>query len=149
MGDLTKNLSSFEYLPQREYKLYKQGMLPARTFQLMVRPQLIKADQLLIDRYGSFTINDYMMGGSFQFCGYRPSDCKEGSFYGDHRFGGASDKHPKKVTLDEIFEDIRKNPQLFYEMGYRTIEDTSITPGWLHGSIFEFEGQKGIVMVGL
>jgi len=147
MGDLTKNLSTYEYLPKKEYELYKAGRIPARTFILLIRPELIKADQAFIDRYGSTVINDWHWGGGFQYSGFRPCDCDVGSNYGDHRFGLASDKKPQKVTIEEVFNDIKKNPDLFIAMGYMTIEDISLAPTWFHGSVASYLNQDGLFFI--
>lgn len=148
MGDITKNLSYHEYLPRREYDLLSKGKLPNRALQLMVNPSLIKADQAFIDRYGSTIINNWKAGGQYEFSAFRPADYKEGAMYSDHRFGMASDKKPLKVTLDEIFKDLSKNPDMFYNLGYRTIETPSLTPTWFHGSVASYLGQRKVIIVG-
>lgn len=146
MGDLTSNLSTYEYLAKREYNLYKAGKIP--LFNLL-DIRLYLADQKFINRYGTTIINNWHDGGSLDSCGFRASDYKgAGAFYSIHKTGKASDKHPQKVTVDEVFADIEKHPEIFIAMGFTVFEKHEITPSWIHGAV-PVTGASSLVLVGL
>ena len=146
MGDLTANLSTFEYLAKREYDLYKAGKVP--LFNLL-DARLYAADQKFIERYGSTIINNWHDGGKLDTCGFRPSDYKgSGAFYSIHKTGKASDKHPQKVTVAEVYADLNAHPELFLAMGFTIFEKQELTPGWIHGAV-AITGMKDLLFVGL
>ena len=143
MGDLSTNLSLYEVIPKREYDLVKAGKVP--VFNL-IDMRMVMADQKFINRYGTTIINNWHDGGSNQFCGYRPWDCAEGARYSLHRMGKATDKHPVKVTVQEVHADLIKYPDLFYAMGYTIAESPAMTPSWVHTAIAD-TGQLKLLMV--
>lgn len=141
MGDITTNLSLYEIVPKREYDLVKKGSIP--VFNIIDMKQAL-AGQNLIERYGSMLVNNYDQG--LQFCGYRPSDCKEGATYSVHRLAKAYDFHPLKVTIAEIHADLLRNPVSFYDMGFTVVEDPSKTPSWFHGATPDTRSAKLIIV---
>lgn len=78
------------------------------------------------------TINNWESGGQYQFSGYRPPQCTIGSKTSEHRVFNAIDLKIGKMTGKEMFDWAVKNANKLYELGVRRIEDTSLTPTWLH-----------------
>ena len=125
----------------------------------LINASLFKIAQKLRDMYGKpITINnwwwyyntnagfcltehiiediEYMNAlGSFSiWSGYRSKACTIGSKYSAHKYGMAIDP---KGDEEKLYEIVRDNRKLFYNLGVRRLEDISITPGWLHIDILE------------
>jgi len=64
-----------------------------------------------------------------QWSGYRSERCQIGASKSTHKLGQSLDP---KGNQKELFNIIRKDPKLFYDLGLRQIEDIKITKGWLH-----------------
>ena len=87
----------------------------------------------LRDRYGSMIVNNYSYGGANKYCGYRPPECTVGSAFSQHRFGRAFDPHPKKITAEEIREDIKKMSfDDLASIGIEHIRRMETDISWLH-----------------
>jgi hypothetical protein len=99
---------------------------------MFVDPKNVRIADVVRERYGSATINDWMFGGKRVASGFRAPWEKIGGEYSQHRFGRANDSRCKNATPQEIYEDILKNPMPFYEAGLTRIEDIEDTPTWLH-----------------
>jgi len=130
---LTKNLYLDEYMPTDVYKKY--GAKCAR----LIDSRVVAIDQAFRDRYGIIFIN---MPGLLENRGFRPISyyVKKGQLYSQsqHKYGRASDKHFKDVTVDEVYIDILKSPKKWIELGMTTVENIRFThkdkttTGWLH-----------------
>ena len=123
---LTKNLSLHEYIPETLYREYEGrehiliGLLDKR---------LVTADQLLRDRFGPVTINNWWWGGRRTWSGLRTQDSPYFSPTSQHSFGRASDKLFAKVTAEEVLEDIRPNHERY---GITGIEEGV---SWVHSDV--------------
>lgn len=129
---LTKNLYLHEYIPQSILKKYGNKAIR------LIDARVVNIDQKLRDRYGPIHVN---MEG-LQYRGYRPISyyIKKGRInsHSQHKFGRASDKHFKNVSVDEVYYDILKNQEYWLGLGLTTMENISFThpnrstSGWLH-----------------
>jgi len=55
------------------------------------------------------TVNNWHIGGSFQYRGYRPPNCKVGAKISQHKFGNAFDCDIKGYTAEEARQKILAN----------------------------------------
>jgi hypothetical protein len=87
------------------------------------------------------TINNWHVGGTKQYSGYRPPEYTEGAKESQHRLANAFDCEITIVFLDgtrqevdyvEVHKVIKENEALFLSKGVTTVEDVSIAKGWLH-----------------
>lgn len=80
----------------------------------------------------SVTINNYAIGGSLSYRGFRPINCTIGASNSQHKYFNAIDINIGNWSSKQMFEwAVRRAPDL-YLIGVRRIEDISITPTWLH-----------------
>jgi len=102
-------------------------------------------------------INDWKWGGSKQYSGFRPPDCKVGAPLSQHRFKSAFDceiilvfhnGERQEADYKEIHKVIREYEDTFLENGVSRIEDVKIATGWLHTDTAWIPHQKRIMFVG-
>lgn len=115
-----------EFFTKATCDAYKQsnGSISAKIWRLMDSRVTWTCDALR-DYFGTMIMNDYQWGGRNQYRGYRPPlellnkaelkrsntfKSKLSSFTSQHCFGRASDSKFKKVTAEEVREDVKKNP---------------------------------------
>jgi len=133
---LTPNLFLDEYIPKNLYLKYEKaphiliGSLDIR---------LIKADQLLRNKFGSVTINNWWSGGDRNWSGLRTSDSPYFSPTSQHSFGRASDKL-FGVGADDVRNYIEQNWQ---SLGITCIE---INVDWIHSDVRWWNG-SGLLKV--
>lgn len=104
----------------------------------------------------SIISNNWHLGGTKQFSGYRPPDYNEGGKLSQHRLGNAFDCEIRVNYLDgrseeadykEIHRVIQEHEQLFLSKGVAAVEDVSVASGWLHTDIRWIPGQTKILIV--
>lgn len=100
-----------------------------------VDPRLFLLAQFYRDRFGGVTINNWLWGGKYNYSGFREPACKVGAKLSQHRFCKADDKKFDEVTVQEVYEDVIKNYDLYKKFGLTTIENIKATPTWLHGDL--------------
>lgn len=107
------------------------GMAPSKRDQLwwLFDERQLRTIDALRRRFGPMIANTWHQGGKFNFRGWRPGDCADGSRYSQHKFGRAVDLDPEKVSADEIREDILINPS---REEYRFITCIEAGVPWLH-----------------
>ena len=120
---LTRNLYLDEYIPKEMYLKYCKT--PWVLIGLIDR-QLVRADQMLRDRFGAETINNWWEDGERQWSGLRLPESPDYSLTSQHTYGRASDKLFKLATAEEVRQYIRQN---WKELGITCIED-NVT--WVH-----------------
>lgn len=115
-----------EFVPRRIFEIWGQQSI------WFINPNIVLFSQWLKDRTGSIvTVNDWCFGGSYQFSGLRPFDCKIGARMSQHRFGNAIDVKVKGWDAEDVRNLIRENYEYLNEMfGVSTIELD--TPEWCH-----------------
>lgn len=106
-----------ELVPPHVYEYYhKKG----KDYLLwdMFDPYHLMQNDLIRERYGVMTVNDWPYGGKFTERGFRPSDCHTNSVMSlsGHKFALATDLVPKDVTVQDIFKDMEKDG--CFEEGY-------------------------------
>lgn len=98
----TNKIKSIHFKPEE--------LLPIKFTDITVLdPKLLK----LIDEIRELidlpcTINDYIFGGSRQWCGYRSSACNIGAAHSQHKLGKAADLHFKGMNADDARQLILK-----------------------------------------
>lgn len=146
---LAANLWLDEYIPKAVYERpYKQGDVwfgRADAFNAVLirklNPLLIKSDQMLRDKFGPVTLNDWWGGGRFNNRGLRVCGTDVGAELSDHFQGNASDKVFANATAEEVRNEIKKN---WKKYGITIIEaDTS----WVHSSVAWVMDQKSLIIV--
>ena len=145
-----KHFSVHELLPPAAYQAHgKRGLL---FFDINA---LITLD-MLRDRYGPITINNWYWGGNRKYSGWRPWDCPIGAILSQHKFGRAFDCLFRDVTADDVREDMRKSkcfeanntepiPYVFHRM--RRIENFE-GMGWFHFDTAPVLTGLGIQVIG-
>ncbi|NQY74332.1 MAG: hypothetical protein HRT90_06165 [Candidatus Margulisbacteria bacterium] len=123
-----KNFIVQEVVPKTIWK--KFGRYSIR----FVDKEMISIAQAIRIRFNQpITINNWHVGGSYQYSGYRPPDCCEGAFFSDHKMLLAYDIKVNGIPAPEVQHDIRIHWKSIYrDMGITAIEDD--TPTWTHVS---------------
>lgn len=80
-----------------------------------------------------------------KYSGFRGKFCKIGAKFSAHRKGKGAD--PKGLSPKILFNIIKENSNEFYNLGLRRLEDTSITPTWLHLDTWDKNDVVGIEVV--
>jgi len=75
-------------------------------------------------------INNWHIGGKFQYRGFRPNGCEVGADFSQHRFGNAFDFNCNcKYSSKEIQEEIMYNP---FRDCFKYITAVESVGGWVH-----------------
>ena len=106
---VSKNLFLDEYIPKEAYLKFEK-MPHILIGQLDVR--LVKADQMLRDKFGAVTINNWWIGGDRNWSGLRTANSPYYSPTSQHSFGRASDKLFLSTPAEEIRQYIEQNWQI-------------------------------------
>lgn len=93
-----KHFSLFEIVPEDIYRDYHGSEILWWLFD----DRILMAADLIRDRFGPMTINDWYYGGSNHFRGFRPADCGVGATLSQHKFGRALDLIPSDVSAHQI-----------------------------------------------
>jgi len=130
---LTKNLWLDEYIPKETYEKYQHKL---HWLERQLDERMIIADQMLRNKFGAVTINNWMSGGVRNESGLRTPSCNYYSLMSGHTIGKASDKLFKNATTEEVLEDIKKN--------YRIYGITEIETGvsWVHSGVRDYKGNE-------
>lgn len=121
---LTKNLFLDEYIPKELYSKYSSKILIG-----LIDSRLIIADQLLRNKFGFVTINNWWDGGERQWSGLRLPESPDYSLTSQHSYGRSSDKLFKNATAEEVRLYIISH---YKELGITCIEKNV---SWLHGDV--------------
>jgi len=135
-----------ELLPRGIYNKYVKTHETA-LWGLFDERILRTVDQLR-EIYGRMTANTWKWGGSHQYRGYRPGNCKIGAFFSQHKYGRGIDLIPSKYKSQDIRDDIKQN---FHAEAFRyitCIEEFEGMP-WLHIDCRNWDKEKhGVLIVG-
>ena len=99
-----------------------------KAWQLLDDRMLMTLD-LLREKYGSITINNWKWGGSSESRGLRTPDSEYYSTYSQHTYGRAADCIFKDVTAEQVRQDILANPN---DPAFMLINSFEENTGWLH-----------------
>lgn len=129
---LSKNFFLHEYIDQQTYADYEGiGKLHHLVWRLDSR--LIALDQLLRDRHGAITINNWHEGGEREWSGLRTLGSTYYSPNSQHSFGRGSDKIFHDKEAKEVIQDIRDNYNNIYKQtGLRGLE---VRASWVHTDV--------------
>ena len=122
---LTTNLFLDEYIPK---DLYLKFQNKPHILISLLDDRLIKSDQMLRDKFGPMTINNWWSGGDRNWSGLRTPDSPYYSMTSQHSYGRASDKL-FKVSAQEVREYIKQN---WKQIGITRIEDNV---SWVHSDV--------------
>lgn len=95
------------------------------------------------------TINNWHLGGTFQFSGFRPYTTTVGAAYSAHRLGCGFDLKFRGKTVQQVYADILSahkegNPMV---QRIRRMENVRATPTWLHVDTYEHESDKILIVM--
>jgi len=115
-----------------------------RIFNLFDDRQL-RTDDMLRERYGPVTINNWKWGGNFKESGLRDPRTGTGAAWSQHKFGRGTDKKFDKVTAEEIRQDILANPN---NEAFQFITCIEMGVSWLHTDCRNWDKNKnGILLI--
>ncbi len=138
---LTKNLYLDEYIDETTYKKY---IHKPHYLLGLINPLLPQIDQVIRNRHGGITINNWFIGGDRQWSGLRIPISKYYSWLSQHgEFCNASDSLSADSTAEEIRQDIKDNYlEIYNPLGLTCIEDDV---NWLHKDCryHNFKGYNG------
>ncbi|XPV77954.1 MAG: hypothetical protein ACNI27_08545 [Desulfovibrio sp.] len=117
-----------ELVPPEMFEAFKYN--PVKLWMLFDRFALITLD-LLRERYGTCTVNNWLWDGNYKYSGWRPFDCKDGAKLSQHKWGRGFDAKFKYITPQEIWQDMIKNPN---DEAFRHIRRIEAFPKmtWFH-----------------
>lgn len=120
---LTSNLYLDEYIPK---ELYLKHIGKEHRLISLLNEDLILGDQMLRNKFGIITINNWWDGGSYNQSGIRTIDAPEYSETSQHPYGNASDKKFKTASAEEVREYIK--------LHWRVLKIACIENGvsWVH-----------------
>ena len=97
----------------------------------LFQPRLLDGlDQLRQDLGFALFVNDWVVGGSRKFCGYRPRSCRIGAAKSLHKAGAAIDLHTRtEAQMAALRARIIKMGHIY---GFTRMEDPAFTPVWCH-----------------
>jgi hypothetical protein len=127
------NFSVEEFVPSEIWHHWKERST------LFINPQIMFLAQGIRNRYKkSVVINNWKWHTKgmylYNYSGYRPPDCKTGSFLSRHKMGLCVDIKVSGMSAPEVQADIKTNYQtIFKPLGLTAIE--ADTPTWTHLSI--------------
>lgn len=131
MGDISKNFNSWEFVPPA---IENRLDLPNEWF---ISRFMVDLAQFVRDRFKyPVLINSYKFrnpskyGTVYTNSGFRLPDCEIGSVLSQHKQKNALDIKIIGIQPEEFREDIRKNFDLYSDVGLTTIEKD--TPTWTH-----------------
>ena len=103
---------------------------PAYCFGLFQQRLLDGLDQLREDLGFSLFVNNWAVGGSRKFSGYRPRSCPIGAPASAHKSGAAIDLHTRTgAHMGALRARIVKLGHIY---GFTRMEDPASTPSWCH-----------------
>ena len=123
------------------HKVCEQKGLLDRLW-LVFDPNLLRAVDLLRERYGSCTINNWKAGGQFKECGLRQADTSTGALLSAHKFGRAVDCHFATVTSEEIRQEMIKLG--CFKPGFKATTDPKLECFRLLGRLEHLQNGKPI-----
>ena len=99
-----------------------------KAWQLLDDRLLMTID-MLRDKYGQMTINNWKWNGDREWSGLRTPDSPWYSTYSQHSFGRAVDCIFKDVTAEQVRQDILSNPD---DSNFKYINSFEEGTSWLH-----------------
>ncbi len=141
---ITKNFGLYELVPQAVY----ESLPKAKHHRIwgIFDDRTLRTADILRERYGSITINDWYWGGKNQYRGYRPPDCTVGADLSQHRFGRGLDLIFKDVLAEKVRADILETRTRYLGFEFITCLEMNIT--WLHFDTRNYDAKtNGILKI--
>ncbi len=115
MINISNNFVIQDFIPNHIYKRYKDKSIR------FINPKVVSMAECLRNRFNAdVVINNWHKYNDgeyyFNFSGYRPPDCKKGSFMSRHKQGLAIDIKIRGLLSSEIEADIIKNTDIANEL---------------------------------
>ena len=112
-------------------ELVSKGVYTARGEKAwaLLDDRMLQTIDLLREKYGSITVNDWSWGGKSQSRGLRTAHSPYFSKYSQHTFGRACDCIFKDVTAEQVRQDILADPD---DPAFRFINSFEEGVSWLH-----------------
>ena len=135
---ISSHFEIFEFVPK---ELYTQFANKSIWF---IDPRIVDIAEVVRQRFNKpVTINNWHSGGSYNNRGYRLPDCTTGGKLSQHKRGCAVDLSIAGVSVENIYDDITKNFDLYRKVGLTTVEDIAFTTGakandelgWIHADV--------------
>lgn len=111
-----------------------EELVPPEVFHIrgdlaweLLDSRMLGALDLLRDRFGKITVNNWVWGGDREWSGLRTPDSPFYSPYSQHTFGRAADCLFASVSADEVRSEIISSPHLFPR-----IMSVELDVSWLH-----------------
>lgn len=123
---ISNNFYLDEYIPE---SLYKRLEKHTQVMIGLIDDRLIRADQILRDKFGPVTINNWWDGGDRTWSGLRLPESPVFSPNSQHTFGRASDKIFRDVSAEEVRKYIEQD---WKELGITCIE---ANVNWVHSDV--------------
>lgn len=134
---LSTNLFLDEYIPK---DLYLQYSKKPQILIGLIDERVIKADQLLRNKFGSVTINNWWFGGNREWSGLRTKESPYYSPTSQHSFGRASDKLFTHAPAERVRQYIKDN---WKELGITCIEEGV---SWVHSDVRNWNGHDILIV---
>lgn len=99
----SKYFKLYELLPKELYVDEEKGwdMIDAKLIETLDKIRGMLGVPLIC--------NNWYWGGSRNYCGYRPKDCKIGAKFSQHKQGNAVDLISKKMTAEQMRKIVIEN----------------------------------------
>ncbi len=166
MGKLSTNFDLREFVPQATFKKWGDKSIWFIDTNIVKVAEFYKkfwfdyftkkyAGTGKVVKSVSININNWHLGGTQQYRGYRPPEYDGGGKESQHRFGRGfdcdiiihfTDGTSLEADYKEVHQVIKTNEKLFFDNGVRAIEDIQFAPTWLHTDTRE-TGIKEILVV--
>lgn len=140
---VSDNFKLYEFLPVELF----DGKLTLQQLLAKVPTTIINIAQGLRNRHGNMTINNKYRGGSWNYRGLRTPASKDYNANSMHTFGKAIDCNFEKKTIDDIWDDIEKNPQVYKDLGIKRIESRKLATSWMHFDILDHREKNTIQVI--
>lgn len=137
---LSNNFYLQEFVPKYIFSKYKENST------WFIDNRVVALAQFVRDRYKKpVYINTWhtTKEGSFQYRGFRPSNCPYGAAKSQHKLGQAFDFH-LDMPLTEVFSDIILHKEKFLSKGLRAIESIEKSRTWIHLDVRHIPNAKDL-----
>lgn len=132
---ISEHFVAQEFLPRATFNAIMKTEDPLKEFFKLVNPKIIAVAEFYRNFFGvPIIVNNWHSGGTYEYRGWRPKNCKVGAKKSQHKLGNAFDCDVKGKSAESVRTIILKNKGLFYANGVRRLEN-GVT--WVHTDIKE------------
>lgn len=139
--EFSKHFIIKELVPKSTYNTFGENS------KWFIKPELVKLMDFTREWFRApIIINNWHVGGTFQYRGFRPITYSGGGTYSQHRQGNAVDFNIKGLTPQQVYEEVLNYEYAFMFAGLTTMEDIDYTPTWNHFDL-RYTGLDNILIV--